>query len=173
MLARTVESPLKLFHNFVCCAIDRNKTKLQLSILSFLHSTGLSFLSDYMPLFLVRPSFNWDRVIFIHSGWCGAVFCIWDENDTVITLWLLVNEELLTRSAVWNQVHFTSFMLPWQWGAGRHKKMGGDKTRTADPNSPRSCPILYSTKLNSRTRMSWPGQTATSWGLVWASVGRL
>jgi len=42
-----------------------------------------------------------------------------------------------------------------------HKELERDRTRTADPDSPKGHPIPYSTILNSKT----VGRAATAWGL--------
>lgn len=68
----------------------------------------------------------------------------WDKNNVDD---INMSELLLVTACTESRI----FQLLMQGGLGVHKKMGGDRTRTAGPNCPNVCPTPYNIVLNNKT----------------------
>lgn len=68
--------------------------------------------------------------IFFLSSWYGTVFWIWDDNNVDNTNVSIVAEQCLPRANDFSASHSDPPGRSW----GGHKNLGGDNTRTADPD---------------------------------------
>lgn len=125
------------------------------SPLFFFHFWRMTLYGMEYPFgqFGLFPGFGWNRVNFLSSSWYKAVFWIQDENNVDNTLMF----QFLLSSACSKSRTFSAFhtALPAH-RLGVHKRLGGDATKTADPNWTKGYSIPYDIILNTKTGGRWP-----------------
>lgn len=99
------------------------------------------------------PAFGWNRVNFLQSSSCGAMFWICDEHsvDNPWMVWLFLSSA---------HTHKVSSVFHTVWSARRlgvHKKFGGDTTFAGDPKLPKGYSIPHGIVLSNNSSLGAEG----------------